>query len=56
MARPQTVLTVLAARRLTPHLVRLTLGGERLSGTLRGQFGSGAAGGLLTADLRLNTR
>ena len=29
MARPQTVLTVVAARRLTPHLVRLTLGGEQ---------------------------
>lgn len=26
--RPQTVLTVKAARRLTPHLVRLTLGGD----------------------------
>ncbi|GGI81433.1 hypothetical protein GCM10010914_14580 [Deinococcus wulumuqiensis] len=49
-----------AGTRLDGHLLgpdwRLTLGGERLSGTLRGQFGSGAAGGLLTADLRLNTR
>ncbi|WP_248123835.1 siderophore-interacting protein [Micrococcus lacusdianchii] len=29
--RPQTVLTVQAARRLTPHLVRLTLGGEGIA-------------------------
>ena len=29
--RPQTVLTAQTARRLTPHLVRLTLGGERIA-------------------------
>ncbi|CAM3162040.1 Translocation/assembly module TamB [Deinococcus radiodurans] len=49
-----------AGTRVSGHLLgrdwKLGLGGERLSGLLRGQLGTGAAGGLLDAGLHLDTR